>query len=148
MTAPTSRAPAYVTVIGGFLGFVGVAAGAFGAHALRGDISPRDLEIWETAARYQLIHAILLVIVGLIGQTRWSRAMTVASVSLSVGIVVFAGTLQVMALGGPRWLGAITPVGGLCLMAGWLALAAHGALVWRSRNADGLPSTADDQPAD
>ena len=112
-------------LLGAVLGFLGVAAGAFGAHGLRGTVSARDLEIWETAAHYQQVHAVLLVAVGLLGGRDWSRALAVAAVLLCVGIVVFSGTLQAMVLGGPRILGAITPVGGLCLMGGWLCLAAH-----------------------
>ncbi len=113
-------------ILGGLLGVLGVAAGAFGAHALRDLVGARDLEIWRTATHYQQVHAALLVAVGLAGRQQWSRALTAASAALTVGIVVFAGTLELMVLGGPRWLGAITPVGGLGLMAGWVCLLLHG----------------------
>jgi uncharacterized membrane protein YgdD (TMEM256/DUF423 family) len=113
-------------VVGAVLGFLGVAAGAFGAHGLRDSVPARDLEIWETAAHYQQVHAVLLVGIGLLGARTWSRALAASAVLLAIGIVVFAGTLQAIVLGGPRVLGAVTPVGGLCLMGGWLCLAAHG----------------------
>lgn len=111
-------------VVGAVLGLLGVAAGAFGAHGLRNAVSPRDLEIWQTAAHYEQIHAVVLVALGL-----WqpgSSAARASAVLLVLGILVFSGTLYAMVLGGPRILGAVTPVGGLCLMGGWLALAIHG----------------------
>lgn len=111
-------------VAGAVLGLLGVAAGAFGAHALRGSVSARDLEIWQTGAHYQQLHAVLLVAVGL-GARVESRALAVASTLLTLGVLVFSGTLYAMVLGGPRALGAVTPLGGLSLMAGWAALAAH-----------------------
>ncbi len=123
--AAVPRAAKRAVLLGAVLGFLGVAAGAFGAHGLRGSVSPRDLEIWSTAAHYQQLHAVLLVAIGLLGGRTWSRALTVSVVLLVTGIVVFSGTLDAMVLGGPRVLGAVTPVGGLCLMGGWLCLGAH-----------------------
>ena len=122
MSAGARRA----VVVGAVLGFLGVAAGAFGAHGLRDSVPARDLEIWETAAHYQQVHAVLLVGIGLLGARTWSRALAASAVLLAIGIVVFAGTLQAIVLGGPRMLGAVTPVGGLCLLGGWLCLVAHG----------------------
>lgn len=113
-------------VLGGAAGLLGVAAGAFGAHALRGHVDARDLEIWRTATAYQQLHAVVLVAVGLLGARQWSRYLRAATIALSLGIVVFAGTLEAMVLGGPRWLGAITPIGGLALMVGWGCVLAHG----------------------
>lgn len=109
---------------GAVLGLLGVAAGAFGAHALRGAVSVRDLEIWQTGAHYQQLHAAVLVAVGLGARTP-TRALAVASTLLTVGVLVFSGTLYAMVLGGPRLLGAVTPLGGLGLMGGWAALAVH-----------------------
>ncbi len=102
----------------GILGLLGVAAGAFGAHGLESRISAEQLEWWQTAARYQQIHALALLLVGW-GAGDWTPWRTRAAVAFTVGIVVFAGTLYAMALGGPRVLGAVTPLGGLCLIAGW-----------------------------
>lgn len=108
---------------GALLGLLGVAMGAFGAHGLRDSVSTRDLEIWQTGAHYQQLHAAVLVALGLLG--RPARALSVAATLLVVGVVIFSGTLYAMVLGGPRILGAITPLGGLCLMTGWAAIAVH-----------------------
>lgn len=109
-------------LVGGVAGFVGVAAGAMGAHALSGRIDAQALGWWRTAADYAQLHAVVLVAIGL-SRAR-ARALRVAVPAFAAGIAIFSGTLMAMALGAPRWFGAITPLGGLCLMAGWLALAA------------------------
>jgi uncharacterized membrane protein YgdD (TMEM256/DUF423 family) len=108
------------------LGGLAVAFGAFGAHALTarlGGLSDgaQRLDWWKTAAHYHLVHALALAVTaGLLGETRAGR---VACVAFAAGITVFSGSLYVMTLSGVRWLGAVTPLGGLALMAGWLALA-------------------------
>lgn len=119
-------------VVGAALGLLGVAAGAFGAHALRGSVSERDLEIWQTAAHYQQLHAVLLVAVGLAARHS-TRALAIATTLLALGVLVFSGTLYAMVLGGPRILGAVTPLGGVSLMGGWAALAAHALSAPRAR---------------
>lgn len=109
---------------GSVLGALAVAAGAFGAHSLRSKIDARALEWFETAAHYQIVHALALVAVGLlVGPGRGGAAATVAGWSFLIGSLIFAGTLDAMALGGPRWLGAVTPIGGTLLIVGWVALA-------------------------
>lgn len=121
-----NTAPARRTLIAAAtLGLLGVAAGAFGAHGLESRVGPEQLEWWETAARYQQIHSLALLLVGW-GSGDWSAWRTRAALAFTAGILVFSGTLYAMALGGPRVLGAITPMGGLCLMAGWglIAIAA------------------------
>ncbi len=110
---------------------LGVAMGAFGAHGLRDSVSARDLEIWQTGAHYQQLHAVLLVAIGLAARTP-GRALAVATTLLTVGVLVFSGTLYAMVLGAPRVLGAVTPLGGLSLMAGWAALGAHALAIRRS----------------
>jgi len=122
----------HVLATGAVFGLLGVAAGAFGAHALRDAVSARDLEIWKTAAHYQQLHAAVLVGVAALARQGLTRALRVAVIAFVVGIVVFAGTLDAMVLGGPRILGAITPLGGLCLMAGWAALVLHGFTLLRA----------------
>ncbi|MCA9692198.1 MAG: DUF423 domain-containing protein [Myxococcales bacterium] len=112
--------------IGGLLGLTGVAAGAFGAHALRGALDPRSLEIWGTGAAYQQLHAVLLVAVAIWARAEATALRRAAMVLLAVGVVVFSGALYTVALGGPRILGAVAPVGGLCLMAGWAVIAIEG----------------------
>jgi uncharacterized membrane protein YgdD (TMEM256/DUF423 family) len=105
-------------------GLLGVAAGAFGAHGLESRVTPEHLEWWQTAARYQQIHALALLLVGW-GAGGWSAWRSRAAIAFTAGIVVFSGTLYAMALGGPRMLGAVTPLGGLCLIAGWGLIALH-----------------------
>ena len=107
-------------LIAAVLGLVGVAAGAFGAHGLREHVTPQALEIWKTGAHYQQVHAVAMLALCM-PAGEWTRARAVATVAFTVGIVIFAGTLYGLTLGGPRILGAVTPLGGLSLMAGWLA---------------------------
>jgi len=101
-------------------GFSAVAAGAFGAHALEARVGPAALAWWETGARYLGLHAAPLFAVALWAERPRARQAGVAFVA---GAVVFAGTLFAMALGAPRWLGAVTPLGGALLLAGWVLLA-------------------------
>ena len=123
MTSPGSSER--FSTLGAALGALGVAAGAFGAHALRDRVEPRHLAVWDTAAEYLLWHALALVLVGLLirqGSVR-ARPIRVAGRALSFGVVVFSGSLYVLVLSGVGWLGAITPVGGVSLIVGWGALA-------------------------
>ena len=110
-------------VIGAVNAFLSVAAGAFGAHALKARL-PQDLQvIFETGARYHMYHALGLVAVGLLGHFRPSPLLSNAGGAMLVGIILFSGSLYALALTGVRALGAITPVGGLGFLAGWLLLA-------------------------
>jgi uncharacterized membrane protein YgdD (TMEM256/DUF423 family) len=100
------------------LGFLAVALGAFGAHTLKGTLAANDTtEVWKTAVLYHFIHAIALLVLATLPAT--ARA---ASGLFVAGIVIFSGSLYVLALTNIRWLGAITPLGGLCFLAGWLTL--------------------------
>jgi uncharacterized membrane protein YgdD (TMEM256/DUF423 family) len=110
-------------VAGALFGLTGVAAGAFGAHALKDHLDAQALAIFDTGARYQLIHALALLAAAGADQ-RWpGRAARLSAVLLGSGIVLFSGSLYALALSGVRGLGAITPVGGVLLMLGWLSLA-------------------------
>lgn len=110
-------------VAGALLGAAAVAAGAFGAHGLKSRVTAEELAIFETAARYHLIHALALVALGWIAD-RWPGAFVdAAGFCFVVGIAIFSGSLYLLVLTGARWLGAITPLGGLALILGWLALA-------------------------
>ena len=100
-----------------------VAGGAFGAHGLASRLDARGLDLWETAAKYLMYGGFGLCIVGLAASAMPGRPFFAAAVCLAVGSVIFSGTLTIMALGGPRWLGAITPLGGLGLISGFLLLA-------------------------
>jgi uncharacterized membrane protein YgdD (TMEM256/DUF423 family) len=104
--------------------FVAVAAGAFGAHALRARLAPDLLAVFETGARYHMYHALALFAVAW-AATRWPGAAVRAAGWLFLGgTLLFCGSLYVLSLTGARWLGAITPLGGALFLAGWLALAA------------------------
>ena len=118
-----------VAALGGFLA---VALGAFGAHALRNTLDSYSLSVFEIAVRYQFYHAMALFGVGLLcgrqlvptttpRQTRW---LAIAGGGFIAGMVVFSGSLYLLALTGQRWLGAVTPLGGLAFLVGWAALAA------------------------
>lgn len=102
-----------------------VALGAFGAHALKERLSSRALEIFETGARYQMYHALALLLVAVLlqrleaGQT----LLTVAGSAFLVGIMLFCGSLYALSLTGIKWLGAVAPLGGLAFMVGWGCLA-------------------------
>lgn len=118
--------------MGAISGLISVAAGAFGAHGLKARLSPELLQVFETGARYQLVHALLLCLVGALGgylgkTSGASGLLSTCGGLLVAGTVLFSGSLYVLALTGQRWLGAVTPLGGLCFMAAW-ALLAYGAL--------------------
>jgi len=107
--------------LGAILGFLGVAAGAFGAHGLRGRVEPELLEVWKTGALYQLLHALALVAVTLgAAKVRHLRLVQGAFVA---GIALFSGSLYLLATTGVRGLGAVTPFGGAAFLVGWAALA-------------------------
>ena len=110
-------------VAGAVFAFLGVAAGAFGAHGLRTRLDPAMLQVYETAVRYQIIHALALLIVWLAADRLRGRATSVLGWLFVVGIVLFSGSLYAMALTGVRAWGMVTPFGGLCFLIGWLCLA-------------------------
>lgn len=104
--------------VAGVVGAVGVLLGAFGAHGLQGRVPDDLINVWNTGARYHLIHALALCAVAVHPtQPRIAGGLFVA------GILLFSGSLYVMTLSGQRWLGAVTPLGGICFVAGWLVLA-------------------------
>ncbi len=108
---------------GAIAGFLGVALGAFGAHGLKTRLSPEMLNIFEVGVRYHMYHALaLLAAAG--ACTKWPGTLTNAAGWLFVaGIVIFSGSLYVLSISGLRWLGAITPIGGVAFLAGWVCLA-------------------------
>lgn len=103
-------------IAGAVLAGLGVAAGAFGAHALKERLSAYELGVFETAVRYQMYHALALLAIG--SRTLGFNARGPALLFV-VGVAIFSGSLYVLALTGMRWLGAITPLGGLAFLAGW-----------------------------
>jgi uncharacterized membrane protein YgdD (TMEM256/DUF423 family) len=116
-------------ILGSLSGLIAVAAGAFGAHTLRDRISVDLLATFETGVRYQMYHALALIAVAW-AATRWTNSLVgVAGWLFVLGTLIFSGSLYVLSLTGARWLGAITPLGGVAFMGGWLCLALA---AWRS----------------
>ena len=110
-------------ILGAASAFVSVMAGAFGAHALRTRLSPEMLVIFETGARYQMYHALGLIALGLMAQQRPGALLNAAGWAMTAGTVLFSGSLYLLALSGVRILGAITPLGGLGFLTGWVLFA-------------------------
>lgn len=108
--------------IGPFVCALAVLAGAFGAHGLAERLDTRGLELWETAARYLMYGGFGLTLTGLAFRQGPAGALDWAAISLLAGSLLFSGTVAALALGAPRWLGAVTPVGGLLLVAGFVLL--------------------------
>lgn len=110
-------------ILGCLFAFLAVGAGAFGAHALRTRLAPDLLAVFETGARYQMYHALALLAVAW-GVERWSTGVAAAAGwAFVAGILLFSGSLYVLALSGVRWLGAVTPFGGVAFLVGWILLA-------------------------
>lgn len=99
---------------------IGVALGAFGAHGLQG-MSDYAVQIWQTATIYLFVHALGLLAIGVLHAVSTHRA-TVAAFAMQLGIVLFSGSLYAIALGLPKWLGAITPIGGVLFILAWLLI--------------------------
>lgn len=109
--------------IGAVLCFVAVACGAFGAHALRDTLDDEMLAVWETSVQYHFFHGLALVLLGAVEPRLRPRRVRWAGVSFLVGVGVFSGSLYLLALTGVRTLGAITPIGGVAFLVGWILLA-------------------------
>ena len=110
-------------VIGPVVCALAVLAGAFGAHGLRTRLDPRGLELWETAARYFMYSGLGLTLIGLVATENPRPGFDLAGWLLLVGALVFCDTVAWLALGGPRWLGAVTPLGGVLMVTGFLVFA-------------------------
>jgi len=108
--------------LGALYGLLGVALGAFGAHALKARLTGELLPIWKTAVEYHFWHALALVLVGVLALQRPAAALNVAGGAFALGLLVFSGSLYALALSGVRGFGAVTPIGGVLLIVGWAAL--------------------------
>jgi uncharacterized membrane protein YgdD (TMEM256/DUF423 family) len=108
--------------LAGISGFLGVALGAFGAHLLKARLSAEMLAIWQTAVLYHLLHAVALLALGLYGKATGAD-IRFGAAAFCIGVLVFSGSLYALALSGIRFLGAITPLGGLAFLAGWAWIA-------------------------
>lgn len=109
--------------LGCVLGGLGVGLGAFAAHGLRNTLSAADLATFETGVRYQMYHSFALLAVAWALERWGGTTAALAGWAFVVGIVIFSGSLYMLVLTGPRWLGAITPIGGLAMLVGWALLA-------------------------
>ena len=113
----------WIGFIGAALGALGVGLGAFGAHGLKQRVEEPLIATWQTAASYQLWHALALIGVAWVLSQGASTAAKVSGIAFMVGVILFSGSLYVLVLSGQRWLGALAPVGGLALIVGWVSLA-------------------------
>lgn len=112
-----------MTIVHGALqAFLAVLIGAFGAHGLEKILDEYGLKIWHTGATYHMYHAFALILLGL-AERQFQTKMPVAHWAFGLGILLFSGSLYLLAVTGQRWMGAITPLGGTAFMVGWLALA-------------------------
>ena len=108
--------------LGALFAFLAVAAGAFGAHALKARLEPDRLVQFELAARYQMYHALALIAAAWASEKFPGGASRASGWLFVIGILIFCGTVYGLAFGAPRWFGAITPIGGVCFLAGWVLL--------------------------
>lgn len=114
-------------VLGALLVLLAVMAGAFGAHALREIVTERSLEVFQTGVQYQMIHGLGLILIAILGALDLSRCLlAVAAGFLVAGVVMFSGSLYLLVLTEMRWLGPVTPLGGLCFMVGWILVVSAG----------------------
>lgn len=113
----------YLLFVGALNSALAVMLGAFGAHGLKTRVDASLLEVWGTASQYHLYHALALLVVGLLARQLGASGLLVAGWILFAGMLIFSGSLYVLVLSGQKWLGAITPLGGLTLIVGWLWLA-------------------------
>jgi len=109
-------------LVAAITGAAGVVLGAFGAHALETRLTPGQLASWQTAVQYHLLHAVVLLALALFTVSS-GRSVSIPASLFAVGVLLFAGSIYWLVLGGPRWLGPVTPIGGTCLIAGWISLA-------------------------
>lgn len=114
--------PRFWLVVAGVYGFLGVALGAFGAHALRERLSPELLAVYRTGVEYQFTHLLALLAVALLMRSTPAPLLNAAAWCFALGVAVFSGSLYALALSGIRVLGAVTPIGGLLFLAGWALL--------------------------
>ena len=109
-------------IVGSIFAVIGVLMGAFGSHGLKTRVTSEDLIIFETGVRYQMYHAIGLIILGVIGINFPYGMIQIPGYLFSLGILLFSGSLYLLVITNIRWFGAVTPIGGLCFIAGWILL--------------------------
>lgn len=109
--------------LGALNAFIAVAAGAFAAHGLKNSLPPESLSVFKTAADYQMMHALGLILIGILATIAPHKTFDIAGWLMFTGIIIFSGSLYILSLSGLKWLGMITPVGGLCFLIAWLIIA-------------------------
>lgn len=114
--------------IAGVLMALATVFGAFGAHALKGHLSVDKLQVYETAVRYHFLHALGLLVIGVVLRSADSELLRWSATAVLAGIILFSGSLYLLTFGAPRFVGAVTPVGGLALIVGWILFALT---IWR-----------------
>lgn len=124
----------FFLIIAAVSGFFAVIIGAFAAHGLRQILTAQALEVVKTGVQYQMYHALALLVVALwLSHKPEAQGLKAGGLAFILGSLLFSGSLYALALGAPRWLGPITPLGGLCFLLGWLLLLVA---AWRTRPAD------------
>ena len=111
-----------IIAFGAFNAFLAVAAGAFAAHGLKDILTPEYLAVFKTAADYQLLHGIGLILIGVLSNGKTERCLLASALFMFIGIILFSGSLYALVLSDTKWLGMITPIGGLCFLVAWLTL--------------------------
>ncbi|HRK85963.1 DUF423 domain-containing protein [Alcaligenes ammonioxydans] len=112
-----------ILCLGALIMAVGVGLGAFGAHALRAMVDASALATWQTAVLYQLLHGLGLLLIAALGNRLHPAWQSRSAVLMLVGVLIFSGSLYILVLSGVKWLGAITPIGGVAMILAWLCLA-------------------------
>ena len=131
MTAPERTVLRWPLILGCVFALTAVMAGAFGAHGLRGVVSPRGLEVFQTAVTYQMYHSLALIIVAILSGLEIAgnpgrKLLSVGAGFFAAGIVLFSGSLYLLVLTQMSWPGPVTPLGGVCFMVGWALLVIAG----------------------
>ena len=122
----------FYIIIAAVSGFLAVVVGAFAAHGLKKVLAPEMIEVVKTGVQYQMYHALaLLVVASLLIHKPATAGLKASGWAFILGSLMFSGSLYALAIGGPRWLGPITPLGGLCFLVGWVLLAIAG---WRMKS--------------
>ena len=111
--------------LGALNAFIAVAAGAFAAHGLKDVLSPEYMLTFKTAADYQMMHGIGLILIGILQQTHTDKILRYAAAIMFAGILLFSGSLYVLTLSGMKWIGIITPFGGICFLIAWLLVGSN-----------------------
>ena len=112
-------------IIGALLAGLSVLVGAFGAHGLKSRVTPLDLGIFETGVKYQMYHSLGLILIGIIGFFFRHDILIIPAILLFFGTIIFSGSLYLIVLTNLRWLGAVTPIGGIFLILGWIFLSVN-----------------------